>query len=116
MTDATNPILAEVVRGNWVENRHRGAFVVIDAGGRVIASAGDIERPIFPRSAWNQAVRQGRVTTIDAGPMRHMGLGDYISRSAKLPSGQPHVEWTVETLAGIIERIAAHEPASGDRR
>ena len=50
MTDA-NPILAEVVRGNWVENRHRGAFVVVDAGGHIIASAGDIDRPVFPRSA-----------------------------------------------------------------
>ena len=46
-----NPILAEAVRGNWVENRHRGAYVVVDADGRIIASAGDIERPIFPRSA-----------------------------------------------------------------
>lgn len=46
-----NPVLAEVLRGNWVENRHRGAFVVMDAEGRVIASAGDIERPVFPRSA-----------------------------------------------------------------
>ncbi|SEP77995.1 asparaginase [Devosia sp. YR412] len=46
-----NPILAETIRGNWVENRHRGAYVVVDADGRVIASAGDIERPIFPRSA-----------------------------------------------------------------
>ena len=49
--DAANPILAEMIRGNWVENRHRGAFVVIDAAGRIIASAGDIERAIFPRSA-----------------------------------------------------------------
>lgn len=46
-----NPILAEAVRGNWVENRHRGAFVVMDADGKAIASAGDIERPVFPRSA-----------------------------------------------------------------
>lgn len=46
-----NPILAEAVRGNWVENRHRGAFVVVDATGKVIASGGDIERPVFPRSA-----------------------------------------------------------------
>jgi hypothetical protein len=83
-----------------------------------IASVGAVLYPgrwsIFPRSAWNQAVREGRVTTINAGPMRHMGLGDYISRSVKLPNGQSHVEWTVETLAGIIERIAADEPASGD--
>jgi L-asparaginase II len=46
-----NPILAEMVRGNWVENRHRGAFVVCDARGHIIASAGDIDRPVFPRSA-----------------------------------------------------------------
>jgi len=46
-----NPVLAEAVRGNWVENRHRGAYAVLDADGRIIAAAGDIERPIFPRSA-----------------------------------------------------------------
>ena len=46
-----NPILAETIRGNWVENRHRGAYVVVDADGTIIASAGDIDRPIFPRSA-----------------------------------------------------------------
>lgn len=46
-----NPILAETIRGNWVENRHRGAYVVMDAAGTIIAAQGDIERPIFPRSA-----------------------------------------------------------------
>lgn len=46
-----NPVLAETLRGNWVENRHRGAYVVVDAAGAIIASAGDIDRPIFPRSA-----------------------------------------------------------------
>jgi L-asparaginase II len=46
-----NPILAEAVRGNWVENRHRGAFIIVDAQGTVIASGGDVERPVFPRSA-----------------------------------------------------------------
>ncbi|NMA99791.1 MAG: asparaginase [Phyllobacteriaceae bacterium] len=46
-----NPILAEAVRGNWVENRHRGAFIIVDAKGQVIASGGDVERRVFPRSA-----------------------------------------------------------------
>ena len=50
MSDA-NPILAQQTRGNFVENRHRGAFVIADAEGRIIASAGDISRPVFPRSA-----------------------------------------------------------------
>ena len=46
-----NPVLAELVRGNWVENRYRGAFALVDADGNIIAQAGDIERAIFPRSA-----------------------------------------------------------------
>ena len=46
-----NPVLAELVRTNWVENRHRGAYVVVKSGGEVSASAGDFNRAIFPRSA-----------------------------------------------------------------
>ena len=46
-----NPILAEQTRGSFIENRHRGAFVISDASGKIIASAGDIARPVFPRSA-----------------------------------------------------------------
>lgn len=46
-----NPVLVEQTRGTWVENRHRGAFVVSDADGNIIASAGDIARPVFPRSS-----------------------------------------------------------------
>lgn len=46
-----NPILVEATRGGAIENIHRGAFAICDAGGRVIASAGDIDRPVFPRSA-----------------------------------------------------------------
>ncbi len=46
-----NPILAELVRNNWVENRHRGAFCVVNDEGEVLVSAGDFERAIFPRSA-----------------------------------------------------------------
>lgn len=46
-----NPVLAQVVRGNWVENVHRGAYCISDDQGQVIESAGDIDRAIFPRSA-----------------------------------------------------------------
>jgi L-asparaginase II len=49
MTD--NPIIAEVMRGGIVESQHRGAFVVMDRQQRIVATAGDIKRPIFPRSA-----------------------------------------------------------------
>ncbi len=48
---SANPILIEVTRGDAVESCHRGAFVVADAKGAILASAGDPEMAIYPRSA-----------------------------------------------------------------
>jgi len=46
-----NPVLVEALRGAHVESVHRGAVVVSDDLGRVVFACGDIERPVFPRSA-----------------------------------------------------------------
>lgn len=46
-----NPVLVEVTRGNAVESRHRGAAVIVDVEGHVRAAWGDVEAPVFPRSA-----------------------------------------------------------------
>jgi L-asparaginase II len=46
-----NPVLAEILRGSTIESQHRGAFVIVDAQGHALQSAGDILKPIFPRSA-----------------------------------------------------------------
>ncbi len=46
-----NPTLVNVLRGNAVESTHCGALAVIDADGAVRWQLGDVERPIFPRSA-----------------------------------------------------------------
>jgi L-asparaginase II len=48
---ATNPVLVEAWRGSIVESFHRGAYAVADAQGTLVASAGDIDRPVYPRSA-----------------------------------------------------------------
>src|SRR5882672_2970483 len=47
----TNPVLVEVTRGPLVESIHRGAVAVVDAQGGLRLSLGNVERPIFPRSA-----------------------------------------------------------------
>jgi L-asparaginase II len=47
----TNPILAEATRGGIVESHHTGAYAVVDGKGNLLAAAGDIDTPIFPRSA-----------------------------------------------------------------
>jgi L-asparaginase II len=47
----SNPVVVEVTRGPRVESRHRGAAAVVDAEGEVVFSFGDIDWPVFPRSA-----------------------------------------------------------------
>ncbi|MEL6435915.1 MAG: asparaginase [Pseudomonadota bacterium] len=46
-----NPVIAEVTRGSRTESIHRGAFVVVDDAGRVVLASGDVETPVFARSA-----------------------------------------------------------------
>jgi L-asparaginase II len=47
----TNPVLVEVLRGTLVESRHRGAVAVLDADGATVLALGDVETPVYPRSA-----------------------------------------------------------------
>ncbi|WP_075216654.1 asparaginase [Mongoliimonas terrestris] len=47
----SNPVLVEVTRGTVVESRHTGAVAVVDGDGHVVLAIGDIDRPVFPRSA-----------------------------------------------------------------
>lgn len=46
-----NPVLVQALRGGVVESMHRGAVAVVDADGTVHTALGDVDRPIFPRSA-----------------------------------------------------------------
>jgi L-asparaginase II len=50
--DSANPVLVELTRGKLVESVHRGAVAVCDALGEVRLALGDIERPVYPRSAF----------------------------------------------------------------
>src|SRR4249920_3897095 len=62
-----NPILVEVTRGGLVESCHRGAVAIADADGRVLLGVGDIERPVYPRSA---------VKAMQALPLIESGAAD----------------------------------------
>lgn len=63
----TDPVLVEILRGGIVESRHRGALAVVDADGQIVLSMGDVERPVFPRSA---------VKAIQALPLVESGAAD----------------------------------------
>lgn len=48
---AESPIVVEVTRGGMVESIHRARACIVDAGGHVLARWGDIDAPVYPRSA-----------------------------------------------------------------
>jgi L-asparaginase II len=47
----SNPVLIEVTRGPLVESFHRGAVSIARSDGRQLLALGDVDRPIYPRSA-----------------------------------------------------------------
>ncbi|WP_068317935.1 asparaginase [Polycladidibacter hongkongensis] len=47
----SNPVLVEVIRGNSVESRHRGAIAIVDETGATVHAIGDVSASVFPRSA-----------------------------------------------------------------
>ncbi|HEY6257672.1 MAG TPA: asparaginase [Xanthobacteraceae bacterium] len=70
---STEPILVEVVRGAMVESRHCGSYAVVDAAGRVVLAQGDIEHPVYARSAIKPLQA---LPLIETGAAEHFGLGD----------------------------------------
>ena len=63
----TNPILVEVTRGPLVESFHRGAIVVAHVSGEPLLALGDIQRPVFARSA---------IKLVQALPLIETGAAD----------------------------------------
>jgi len=68
-----DPILVEVTRGGRVESAHHGAAAVIDASGKVVFSAGDIDTAIFPRSAVKS---MQALPMVETGAAARLGLTD----------------------------------------
>jgi len=111
----TNPVLVEATRGAALESVHRGAFAVLDTAGSVFASVGDIERPIFPRSAVK--VLQA-LPLVASGAAAQLGLtDDELALACASHGGEPaHVATAAAMLAkaglaGDALACGAHWPA-----
>jgi len=68
-----NPVLVHALRGTAVESQHRGAVAVVDADGALHTALGDVQRPIFPRSAVK--VLQA-LPLVESGAAERYGLTD----------------------------------------
>ncbi len=100
----TNPVLVELTRGRWVESRHRGAVAITDASGRLIWSAGDVERPIFARSALKMLqalplVETGAAEAFKVSP-------NELALACASHGGEP---FHVDTVASWLSRIGCDE-------
>jgi L-asparaginase II len=95
-----NPVLVEALRGDARESMHRGAVAVVDADGSVVASLGDIGRPIFPRSAVK--VLQA-LPLVESGAAEHLGLVDEeLAIACASHGGEPPHTAVVERLLGKL--------------
>src|SRR5438132_1156525 len=93
-----NPVLVEVLRGTRVESRHRGAAAAVDADGKVALALGDVDRPIFPRSAV-KALQA--LVLLESGAADRFGLADdEIALACASHGGEPaHVAAANRMLA-----------------
>ncbi|SOE17595.1 asparaginase [Hoeflea halophila] len=91
-----NPVLVEVTRGQMVESRHRGMAVVMDGDGSVVMSLGEVEAPVFPRSAIKS---MQALPLVETGAADRYGLGEKeLALTCSSHSGEPgHMQ-----LAGEI--------------
>jgi L-asparaginase II len=70
---SVNPILVEVTRGSIVESGHAGAIAVSRADGHLVLALGDVEHPIYPRSA---VKAMQAIPLIESGAAHAFGLTD----------------------------------------
>jgi len=94
----SNPVLVEVIRGDRLESRHRGAVAVVDADGKAALSLGDVAQPIYPRSAVKAL--QAMVMVGSGAPERFGLTEEELALACASHSGEPgHVAAAIGMLA-----------------
>ena len=102
----TNPVLVEAQRGGVVESFHRGAVAVVDADGALHTALGDVDRPVFPRSAVKllQAL-----PLVASGAADALALGDdELALACASHGGEPD---HVRTAAAMLAKAGVDEGA-----
>jgi L-asparaginase II len=100
-----NPVLVDVTCGTMVESRHRGAIAVLDAKGRVAEQGGDIDQPIYPRSAIKPLQA---ILLVESGAADRFGLTDeHLTLASASHNGEPmHTERVTSWLARLGLSVA----------
>ena len=95
-----DPILVELTRGDLVESAHRAAVAICDHDGRIIAEWGDVERPVFPRSAIKMIQA---LPLVESGAVEAFGLSDeHLALACASHSGEAMHTGRVGAWLGMI--------------
>jgi L-asparaginase II len=90
------PILLEVIRGDLVESRHRGAVAVVEPDGSVIRSVGTIDTAILMRSTGKPFQM---VPAVRSGILEHFGFtSEELAIMVASHSGEPYHTYLVESI------------------
>ncbi len=88
------PVLAQLIRGDAVESRHRGHIVVCDAKGNIRESWGDPDAEIYPRSSCKMLQA---LPLIESGAADRFGLTDaHLALACASHTGSPEHTRRVE--------------------
>jgi L-asparaginase II len=99
-----NPITVEVTRGQLVESRHRGLAIVVDAEGKTVFSAGDVDSGVFPRSACKA---MQALPLVESGAADAYGFGNReLALACASHSGEPE---HVATAAAMLKAAGRDE-------
>ncbi len=101
-----NPVLVEATRSDTRESAHCGAVAVVDADGHRVVALGDIDRPVFPRSAVKllQAI-----PLVESGAADRLGLDDEeLAIACASHNGEPE---HVAVIARMLAKAGLDESA-----
>ena len=97
--------IAVSVRGGHPENVHHGSFAVVDRAGQVLATAGDVDTPVFTRSS----LKPFQAMPLIARAAERLALDEAdIALLCASHNGEPE---HVARAAALLARIGADESA-----
>ncbi len=101
-----NILLTEVLRGGQVESRHQGSIAVCDAGGRLVASAGDPATPAFWRSSMKPIQA---MALVESGALEAFGLGEEaLTLACASHNGEPFHVAVVDAMLAAAGLTPGH--------
>lgn len=101
-----NPVLYRRWRGNELESQHRGAWVLVDIDGEVLAGNGVHDHPVFARSSLKSIQA---VPLVESGAADRFGIDDVeLTLAMSSHNGEPFQTDPIATMLGRLGLDVAH--------